>query len=245
MNLRDRYREHIDSHGLVQPHNDTSWNGVRFTADMLQAACVYMYDWSDDDLSFTKECYAALKRCERKPGLLNRWPGNNNDWQSFDDTIAYIAVSGEFARDWLNYGRNPEAAIMSSIGIPIKIPFTYNNVDPTEWTLQSWLGRNQALIAHAQLRGGEEPSVLRQLIWAASVFGGIAREGQDERMLNWHLLRTADDPSTWKPLFYRNLCSDFAADVRRRWGSDGLGGCLRDYFGFWHPTAELLKGCFL
>lgn len=238
MTWRNRVSKFRDQFGLVQPDGRPSGNGVRYTCDFIAALRrkirLNPSAFTVEDTLLIHELLDCLRKCERLPGLLCRRPGNFEEQQSFDDNIAYIAVSREYSERFLKFGRSEIAGI----------PFVYNNVDPEVLTLESWLGRNQALIAHAQVSVGESLPWYRSLSWAVSVALGGHRKDQDDKILTWHLLRAA-----WlsheRPMLFYPLLDFFTLNLRNQY-TNGLGDVLKAYgFSAEHPTVILLEGAFI
>ena len=235
MSLRELSKPFLDSFGLIQPSNHTTGNGVRYTSDFICIARKRMAEepakYIADDFLFINELLDSLRDCEMSgsPGLLCRYPGNITEQDSFDDYIGYISASKEFAGRFLRYGREHRNA--SGIG------FVFNNVNQDQFSIESFLGRNQALIAHAQFASGESPSWWRVIIWTVSVGLGCWRKGQDEKILTWHLLKTAKESDN-PPLFINDLVNYFKWMMSIQF-KDGLGALLIEYFGHWHITGYL------
>lgn len=165
-------------------------------------------------------------------------------------------VLRSFAERFLEYGRTqtPERAdltddnykviernvilyaILSRVW-PSALFYTYNNLHPRHFALQSWIGRQQAIIAHAQWVAGEKVPFWRRLIWCVSILNVTFKKHthQDEWVLGFHLV-VVGGKRGW---LNKCVAARFRSALKKRWPNGGLGECLEDYFTKPHPLSEL------
>lgn len=260
MSVRDEFVPYKDSFGLVHPSppstNGISQNGPRFTGEYLQCE----ENHGEIDSTIIAQLRMALLACQEPLGNLRRHP-NSLEQQSVDDTMAALywapKVGSPFAEDWLLFGRkyapkecaepkldNWWGRIVWRLLKTTKLHrYTYNTEDPTKWTLAAWIGRQQQIVAHAQIMAGERVPFLRKLWWTVVV--GIlavkkAKHDQDAWVLTWYLVKAArQHPSLMIQWARRKWISKF----KTTW-PEGLGEVLADYMGPTHPSTKWLRGEF-
>jgi hypothetical protein len=128
--------------------------------------------------------YDSIKSLEKNhtPGLYNRNPGRNDDYEALDNYVAICAGSVlfdfSFQRDICDYGdRNG---------------YIFNNVSDSETYLHQW--RQGAEIAYYQLCAGRMPQ-LWNLIWfylSFVVSAFYSEEKSSEHLLTWLRLKSLE-----------------------------------------------------
>jgi hypothetical protein len=253
----EEYRTYFDKFGMVQPTiGGNSFNGVRYTGEYVIAL---HKEGKLDEKGERNRLFLLFKSLQREPGLLMRTPENEGGYQSIDDTIAALTadyyIYGGFAEKFLEYGRLYPAVIMDEsdpnkekvqqgwgiynilrtiYGQP---KYVYNNINPEEFALSSWLGRFPQLIAHAQFIAGEKVPLWRKLWWAGAVIQSSFSKEQDNKVLGWYLVLVGKDQS--------GICkaaSSFWSYMMKKHYPEGIGQVLGDYFGNHnHPSAYWLR----
>lgn len=223
--IKDEFEPYKDKYRLVHPSiGSISANSIRFTTEYLFS--LYLNNQLTD--ADRNEISIALQLCEKKPGLLQRHPEKYlEDQESVDDTIARLAasqvLSDGFAKRFLDYGRLPQ----NTLGIE----YVYNNRDESKFTFDSWLGRQQAIIAQAQIVVGERIPILRRFFLWVSLIIAAFDKSQDNKVLSWFIVRTY--------LSYKNLKRDFITDfivyfwkeMFKKQYPNGVGQVLEAYYG--------------
>lgn len=228
---RDQFR-------FIHPGAGTvSGNGTRFLSEYLFTKLIH--GWlKERDIDLSWKAYASI---EETSGLLIRHPKQHRDQQeSVDDYLSRISaaklIGCGFEKRFLAYGRDPK----NEWGIP----YCYNNLIENKFTLDSFLGRFQGLIAHAQWAAGEVVPLWRKVIWSISMGPLTIRKTQDGHLLNAHMEYVYNHPENKDKHWICDLgVKLWQANLKFQY-RHGLGHVLYEYFGFLHPLASGLMDVF-
>ena len=217
----ERYR---DQFGLVQPEPDgrTSHNGVRFTCEAIVGLLRHPLVSKEviDDL------HDSVTSCQQG-GVLLRWPRATESPDSIDNYIARMHIScvgycvPSFPRRFLEHGRANKW-------------FFYGP------GIKSFLGRFPHLIMLAKNAVGEDIPLWMKVYATAVVWIAANKDGQDEKVLSWHLVDSIRGEGIVPEFVIRRWERAF---LKRYPG--GIGQVLAEYFDpehDKHPLSKLLWG---
>lgn len=260
MSIEIDYQPYRCEMGLVHAEaGKLCGNAPRYTGEYVQALL------NQKLLSDTnkRRLKIALMDLQVPSGNLWRYP-NYTDQQSVDDTVAALywgeQVDSGFAAAWLARGRYKAPTELGNSGEAIEQKplyqkvlwpimrftglnrFTFNTVDVTKFTAKAWLGRQQQIVAHAQIIAGERVPAWRLAWWIGTILIACkeVRHHQDAWVLTWYLVKAARN--------YKNVLVQWA---RRKWikrfkevWPEGLGQVIADNMGPQHPSGKWLRGEF-
>lgn len=215
--------EYKDVWGLVQPQpGTTSDNGVRFTTErILYLDRKGFENGAKEEIS---KLFESILKCEKEPGLLERFPGCTRQ-DSFDNYIAAMTASricdgGKLA------GRIWKRGVQKA--------GWYLNGEDWGWFVRSpFLWRNPFFIAYSHFCAHDEVNVVTKPILQLKINLNAKSEDQDGKILSWFMVRELGN----------RIESQYWSEMLRKQYEFGIGSVLGRYFdyaGFQHPNAQAL-----
>ncbi len=216
-----------DVWGLVQPQPGTiSDNGVRFTTERI----LYLdrKGFATGAHEEMAHLFNAILKCEKEPGLLERFPGCPRQ-DSFDNYIAAMTASricdgGKLAgRIWKRGVR--------------KLGWYKNGTDWGLFVRSPLLWRSPFFIAYSHFCAHDEVNKITKPILQIKVDLNAKSEDQDGKILSWFMVRELGnriDSQQWSDMLLKQY-------------SGGVGNVLGNYFdpvGKEHPNAQALWGVY-
>ncbi|MFL6417203.1 MAG: hypothetical protein ACJ74Y_16200 [Bryobacteraceae bacterium] len=259
----DSWNPYRDRYGLIHtkkpddPNRDPKTNnGLLYTAE----ACTIMQALG---VPFPRDVILnAYHACQREPGLYNHSPTNHTDQGSIDDYIGIGAIAGickfsELAKEILDYGESIIPAPVLDGGIfkhatgwlallknglgALKpghlVPYNYNNVNPGQFTAQSWFGKSPGVVVHWKIAARRQPTPTEMALWAGTLlYSGIQNElppafhdsaERDHFLQSWLMVLT------YRTSGYRATVADAAVALwwdrlRKKWPG-GIREVMREY----------------
>lgn len=234
-------------------------NAPRYTGEYVQA----LINQQLLSNSEKRKLRIALMDLQSPNGNLWRYPAYDHQ-QSVDDTVATLywgeQVDAGFAAAWLARGRYKAPRVLGNSGEALEYKpiyqkllwpimrltglnrFCYTTPDIDKFTLKGWIGRQQQIVAHAQIIAGERVPAWRMAWWIATILIACKaqRHEQDSWVLTWYLVKAARN--------YKNFVVQWA---RKKWIAkfkqvwpEGLGQVIADNMGPNHPNGKWLRGEF-
>jgi hypothetical protein len=186
-------------------------NPIRYTAE----AAIILHGLDGGWLKFLE----ALRKCERRPGLYIKRPGNTSDQVTGDDLIPLMHLCIKTGIRSLVFKH-----LVSHFGF-------YINTD--KWVgFRSFLGRNIPLWVMSAYAAGKKPWWILRFISSKYVSSSGNQHTQDEWVLSWHVLSAlktrcdlhAKEMPKWEQRFKNN------------WPG-GFKDLLTKYYAHEHPLA--------
>lgn len=233
-------------------------NAPRYTGEYIQALINSGLFTEHDKRDFR----IVLMDLQSPNGNLWRYP-NYGDQQSVDDIVATLywgeQIDAGFAAAWLSRGRYKAPKELGNSGEAIEQKpiyqkvlwplirltglnrFSYTTTDVSKFTLKGWIGRQQQIVAHAQIIAGERVPAWRLAWWLGTILIACKepKHHQDAWVLTWYLIKASRN--------YKNVLVQWA---RRKWikrfkevWPEGLGQVIQDNMGN-HPSGKWLRGEF-
>lgn len=210
----------FDSNGFVPPADITqpvSDNGVLFTSQYYILLKEHGLLTPDDVSAFIHKM-----RFVNIDGNLKRYPSDTGK-EGPDDYIGLCSASKALgtidAHLIYEYGR--------------KTFWNYNNENPDEVTLESWLGRQPGLIGYIKYCAGHLMNPLEFLaIYVGTIITAFGKkEDTSDKLLALTMVSQLKNNLLFKP-----LCSFYLWKIRRTYGS--INELVRVYFGLNHPFSK-------
>lgn len=223
MALRDEIEsKYTDEDGLILERPNSSAGPD--TGNGIENLCIYNLllhtsgQLTKDD--YNKFC-SVIRSCEIEKGLYNRGPRKPGDLIGHDDIVALSGVSSvicaPFAKDIANYG--------------VQYNWSFNNVDPGTWTLQSFQGRHVDLIPFWLICGGRSAWWIAQVLLCNSII--YARGDAGPMILKWIQCRALMDK-----LGRYSIAADMFKKSLLRSYPEGMKSVFSEYYGPQHPFAK-------
>jgi hypothetical protein len=233
--IQSDYAKHTNKWNLVdadlQPEDKSrvSDNPIRFTAQFVRALHIN----GKLGIQECAEITAAIRECEKYPGLYDRYPFREKQ-ESHDDYRGLAVISyycdRTISERILYYGRSQQ------------IRYTYDNTSDAKFShlLQKednpWLGRFPSMIAMHKIVIGERLNCV-YLKWLKRDINGSSLT-QDGLVFIWMLRLVMGHIPELKEAF-----DEWELRVRTVY-PDGVGQVLEAYYGHKHPDGIYLKGDF-
>ena len=204
--MRNDFAQYTDSDGLLTPSYhpgiNSTGNGILYTAFYYMTLCQWSVINATDKQSFVTTIQAC--RANQINGLYNRSPEALNNQEGPDDYYGLASGAGQsyanvqMASDILTYGQST-----SYLGI---FHYIYNNVNPGQFTLQSWMGRQFQLVAHFLFCNGKTPALWRRIWWCLSILFSSTKNpnGANDIILTWCQAAAMNDKRFFICHWFRN-----------------------------------------
>lgn len=215
----------MDEDGLVTIDRDpgrwSTGNGLLYTGIFYTLLFLRGEALPEDVVRFSKTVY----NCWQVPGVLNRNPGRP-DLESHDDYIGVMAASYHL--------NTPHAKIICGYGE--KHWWSFNNVDPCKWALQTYHGRFPGLVGYYRMAARKPPGMLQSLMLNAKITASACpSENASGKILTW-LMTTVLEAEN-KPYFGDSI---ELWKARMKHDYKTLNGLFSTYFKPSHPFSQVL-----
>lgn len=245
MNIYEDYKVYRDRFGLSQPIIDdgrpygVSGNGLIYTSAYI-LALVDNNAMTEEEKQRLLQVYLSCQH-PNYPGLFFRTPGNNTNYNSYDDLLGVVLASkyldnGLMAEDVYLHGLRKSFRIDESEGVdhskvklsrkifPILNLFgngvrnVWNTIKPLEFRIDTWLGRRLDVIAVIRMAANRPVGLFHWLYWAINMLGVYFQDRTSNHnafILRYTMARAVDHYGFMTKL----ICKLFYKRFRSIWGS--------------------------
>lgn len=258
------FNDYLNSFGIVdnRPHpHGNGGNSARTMGESFLAISNFspVNEKHDDIVAFGNQLANAMEQFEVQPGLTQAHPTGAFGYDSPDNIASHIFVDymwgTGFSKRWLAYGElgakefdEQYEAIkpwhrylfraLQVIGLG-KAKYSYNNVRPGKWNIETFFGRFLHLKCLAKWMAGKKPTFLEKLVLTITMYTSAKHIGQDEKVLGTFVGLMAD---MYGGPVLRFLAKRWFKYFRQQYPG-GLGEVLGAYYqNSLHPCAKYLQG---
>lgn len=239
MGLLDELEEYRQPNGLYSnqknPQNDSTGNGLAITSLALWLANRLGEFRPEASIARVHEFRDEMRACEEDgiPGLFNRSP-TKTDQNGWDD---YVCILSACAKNALNLPNAAEILEHSRAACGF-----FNNVQPVDFTLQSFLVRYPQFSAHMRFSNALLPNVFYRFLWCAGIFFSAFSTNPTTIILNLLMIETMDSMSLFCVLtadfWRRKMASQDMKNVVGLWLSESKGMDGTDLPNLDHPIVR-------